>query len=525
MSDATSDGISQDSKKAKARNSTHSRFASSRWAATFGGPNVDIGPRISAAPDAPDLGTPKSDGETAVTQRLRENGESGSDIKYRSCSWPKTAALLFAEYIGLAIMCFPASYSQMGWVGGFFATVLNAALYLYTSLTLWEFCVRHPEVRDICDIGRMILGGEAWGWWATAVMFVANNTGLHVIVGSEYLNTVAASWGTPLCKTVLFSGIISIICCITSLPRTFSMLSHLATFSAFFTFVSVIIATVCIAIQAHPANYKPAAQDVANNGSLPMGDPVFSAWPAPGADFVSIMVAFLGICYTFIGQITLPSFIAEMKDPRDFPKALWSCTMSQLVVFCTVGITIYKFTGIQYMTSPAFGGLEEMYKILSFSFMLPTIVIHGALYASITGRFVFVRIFSDSKHMYSHTVTGWLSWGAILMVIWVLGFVVSQVIPFFSSLLALVAAVFDAFFGFVYWGVAWFQMRSADKRDGRRVRSKEWDIVLVFFNGFLILLGTFLFLVAGTIASIQHIMQQFAVGAVKGVFSCASNSL
>ncbi|POR39270.1 N amino acid transport system protein [Tolypocladium paradoxum] len=254
---ATAGSISQDSKKAR-NSSIRSRFVlSSRCAATFGGPNVDIGPRISAAPvGLPDLppGTTKSDGENAVAQRLQENDESGSGIKYRSCCWPKTAALLFAEYIGLAIMCFPAAYSQMGWFGGLLATVLNAALYQYTSLTLWEFCLRHPEVRDVCDIGRMILGGEAWGWWVTAVMFVANNTGLHVIVGSQYLNTAAASWSTPLCRTVLFSGIVSVICCITSLPRTFSKLSHLATLSAFFTLVSVILATVFMAIQAHPAN-------------------------------------------------------------------------------------------------------------------------------------------------------------------------------------------------------------------------------------------------------------------------------
>lgn len=47
-----------------------------------------------------------------------------------------------------------------------------------------------------------------------------------------------------------------------------------------------------------------------------MGDPIFSAWPAPGAGFVSVTIGFLNICYIFIGQMTLPSFIAEMKDPR-----------------------------------------------------------------------------------------------------------------------------------------------------------------------------------------------------------------
>lgn len=35
------------------------------------------------------------------------------------------------------------------------------------------------------------------------------------------------------------------------------------------------------------------------------------------------MSAFLNIAYTFIGQITLPSFIAEMKNPKDFPKGMF----------------------------------------------------------------------------------------------------------------------------------------------------------------------------------------------------------
>lgn len=91
--------------------------------------------------------------------------------------------------------------------------------------------------------------------------------------------------------------------------------------------------------------------------------------------------------------------------------------MAQLFVLCTVGIVMYKFTSIQYMTAPAFGGLEHKYKVLAFSFMVPTIVILGAVYASITGRFVFFRLFRDSKHMYSHTVTGWMAWSGILFVI------------------------------------------------------------------------------------------------------------
>ncbi len=88
--------------------------------------------------------------------------------------------MLFSEYICLAIMSFPYSYSVLGLVPGLILTVVVAALVLYTSLVLWEFCLRHPEVRDVCDIGQMLFWGKTWAWYATAVMFVLNNTFIQV---------------------------------------------------------------------------------------------------------------------------------------------------------------------------------------------------------------------------------------------------------------------------------------------------------------------------------------------------------
>jgi hypothetical protein len=49
----------------------------------------------------------------------------------------QTAALLFSEYICLAIMSFPYSYSVLGLVPGLILTVVIAALVLYTSLVVW----------------------------------------------------------------------------------------------------------------------------------------------------------------------------------------------------------------------------------------------------------------------------------------------------------------------------------------------------------------------------------------------------
>jgi hypothetical protein len=80
------------------------------------------------------------DGEDAIKKQLEL--ESSNEIQYRTCSWQKTAALLFSEYICLAIMSFPYSYSVLGLVPGLIFTVFVAAMVLYTSLIVW-YAVPH----------------------------------------------------------------------------------------------------------------------------------------------------------------------------------------------------------------------------------------------------------------------------------------------------------------------------------------------------------------------------------------------
>jgi len=217
------------------------------------------------------------------------------------------------------------------------------------------------------------------------------------------------------CRTVTFGIVVTIICWLFSLPRTFDMLSKLGTASAFFTFVSVILATAFAAVQTHPAGYDPRSNYTTAAGATAIGgDPIVTAVPVLGTTFVNGLGAFLNISYTFIGQITLPSFIAEMRDPREFPKALWACTIAEIVLFSIVGSVVYAYVGNQYVTSPAFGSLQPLFKKVSFSFMIPTIIFLGVLYASVSARFVFFRIFQNSRHKNEHTLVGWATWAGIL---------------------------------------------------------------------------------------------------------------
>lgn len=305
--------------------------------------------------------------------------------------------------------------------------------------------------------------------------------------------------GHPVCS-IVFAVVTAVISFFVSLPRTFSQLSHLATVSAFFTFVSVLLATIFAAIEAHPAGYSPDPNHMVDGVKMG-GNPIVAVIPAAGTTFVAGMSAFLNISYTFIGQITLPSFIAEMKEPEQFWKSLVAVTVAEVILFSLVGAIIYAYTGTQYITAPAFGSLgNDLYKKVSFSFMIPTLIFLGVLYASVSARFIFFRLFEGTRHKSSHTVFGWASWAGILAFLWICAFIVAEVIPFFSDLLAIMSSLFDSFFGFIFWGVAYMRMRHADYGPGFYKNRGIGGWIGFIVNIIIILIGLF-FLSAGTYVS------------------------
>lgn len=58
------------------------------------------------------------------------------------------------------------------------------------------------------------------------------------------------------------------------------------------------------------------------------------------------------------------------------------------------------------------------------------------------------QIFPEgSRHRVKHTVKGWTTWGAIVVVGWIISFIIGEAVPFFSDLLSLISSLFDSWFG------------------------------------------------------------------------------
>lgn len=208
-----------------------------------------------------------------------------------------------------------------------------------------------------------------------------------------------------------------------------------------------------------------------------------------------------------------------MENPKDFPKALWAVTIAEIITFILCGAIIYHFVGNQYITAPAFGSLQPVFKKIAFSFALPTIIFLGSLYSSVTSRFIFFRVFKHSRHLHSNSLVAWTVWTVILAATWVIAFLIAQIIPFFSDMLSLMSSLFNGWFGFIFWAMAYLSLHPGKTKWDGTFRSLE-----TLFNYFLILLGVYV-LVAGTYTSVQSIIDSYHAHLVGKLFSCASNAL
>lgn len=202
-----------------------------------------------------------------------------------------------------------------------------------------------------------------------------------------------------------------------------------------------------------------------------------------------MLISLLNVC--LFSKQMYPSFIAEMKQPEDFPKgeqklrvalslefelpnldilifhfpppspALYAVTIMEFIVFTIVGLVCYYYNG-QFTGAPAVTNLKPIFKKIAFSFVFPTTVIIGVIYASVVAKFLFHRMFYGTRHFNNYTTLGWIGWVGAVLVTWVGGWIVGESIPFFGTLLSLMSALFDGFFGFIFWVSLHFQEKKRE---------------------------------------------------------------
>jgi hypothetical protein len=162
-----------------------------------------------------------------------------------------------------------------------------------------------------------------------------------------------------------------------------------------------------------------------------------------GSGFVGTLNGLNQAVYSYGGALIFAAFLAEMRHPLDFWKALLVAETFIYAVYLFFGVFIYTYQG-QYAFNPVMQGLSPYRWQTAANIMnLVTGLIAAGLYGNIGLKVLYVEIFQELFGFPPLTVRrGKILWAGLVPVYWIVAFVIGASIPQFSYVSGLIGAVF-----------------------------------------------------------------------------------
>lgn len=91
-------------------------------------------------------------------------------------------------------------------------------------------------------------------------------------------------------------------------------------------------------------------------------------------NFANATSAIATLTLSFASSAAMFSIIAEMRDPRDFSRSLFTCQGTLTAIYIVVACVIYYYCG-SHVSSPALGSASPIVKRISYGFALPGLIV------------------------------------------------------------------------------------------------------------------------------------------------------
>lgn len=338
-------------------------------------------------------------------------------------------SLIPFQNIAIGILSFPSIFMRLGMVGGVITTVGLGILAYIMCWIQCDFKLRHMGVMHFGDAGGVMFGkwgARIFGWGM--VMKSMGLAGSHILGGQTAISSISDH---AICL-VWFGFFMFIASVVLSYDREWHKMWWMC-------FVSLTcIFTASIITMAATGHQNP---NILTKGGAPIKWHAFVQEPT----LMDVVGAFTNILFGYGGNMACFSFMSEMRKPNDFKK---SFAMSQTIVCCSyliVGGVIYSYGG-QYTTSPALTMGSHTVRIIAYSFALVTILVSGVLGANVGAKYMYINTLRNSHLLTSKSWKAWGIWMLMVVIMWVVGFIVAELIPFFNALLTIISALFSVWF-------------------------------------------------------------------------------
>ncbi|CAP86672.1 hypothetical protein E8E15_009689 [Penicillium rubens] len=414
--------------------------------------------------------------------------EEGAEVKYKTMKWWQTGMFMIAESVSLGVLSLPKTLAQIGLAPAIILIIGLGILATYTGYTIHQFRARYPHIQNLADAGDVLFGAfgrELFG--LGQLLFSIFIMGSHILTFSVMMNTVTEH-GTC---TMVFTTVGFVICFVCSLPRTMKNMTYISCMSFASIVTAVIITMVAVGVQ--------------NQGGQNLRATV-------NTDLVQAFGAVTNIVFAYCAHVAFFGLLAEMEEPKDFPKALVMLQTFEVIFYTVAAVVIYYYVG-QEVTSPALGSAGPILKKVAYGIAIPTIIGAGVVNGHIGLKYIYVRIFRGTDRMHKRDWVAIGSWIGIALTCWVIAWIIADAIPVFSDLLSLISSLFASWFSYGLGGVYWLHINK-----GRWLSSPR-KIVLTIVNVCIILIG-------GCMCGLGLYVSGKAIhdNASNNSFSCASNA-
>jgi hypothetical protein len=393
---------------------------------------------------------------------------------------------MVAETISLGILGLGHTLKVLGLIPGVFTILIVGAMATYAGYVIGQFKLRYPHVHSMGDAGQILagrFGEELLG--IGAALFIVFIMGSHLVTGGHTFNVLT---NHAMC-TVGFVGLTGLISFVCTLPRTIKNTTWLSAASFASVIAAVFVVMVDLGIR------KPGLRVV--DGELPEK---FTFWGDPNSTFAECIDALTTVMFAFAGHVAFFVFISELKNPKDFPKALAFLQASDITMYLVSAVVIYIFGGGK-VKSPALDSAGPIVRKVAWGIALPTVIIAGVINGHVAIKYVYVRMLRNREDDLMHQKT-WKSrgiWYGLCIAFWGVAYLLAEAIPVFSMIISITGALFASWFTFGLPGMFWIHLNFKLEKGGpfgrRLVCIPGWTktkILLLVVNSLFVLSGAFI---------------------------------
>ncbi|PLB55240.1 hypothetical protein P170DRAFT_399243 [Aspergillus steynii IBT 23096] len=358
--------------------------------------------------------------------------EEHAEVKYKVLKWWQCSLLMIAETISLGVLALPAAIAGVGLAPAIVILLGLGAVSTYTGYVIGQLKWRYPHVSSAADAGQLLMGrlGRELLFW-TNMIYLIFIMASHLLTFTVALNTVTKH---ATCS-IVFGVVGLIISFLLALPRTLDRMSWLSLVSFASIIAAVFITMIAVGVQ-NPARHIT---------------------PTTETNLVTAFTSTANIVFSYSSHNTFYTIIAELRDPRDFPKSLALLQSVDVTVYLVAAVVIYCYTGDE-VASPALGNAGKLISRIAYGVALPTIIIAGVIMGHIACKSIYVRIFAGTDRMHKRDLVAVGSWIAIAFGIWVAAWIIASAIPVFNNLLSLIVSLFASWYSFGLPGIFWLWM-------------------------------------------------------------------